>query len=79
MLRLGAGETVVFQAAHGGGAHRPLGDGRLRVRSHETGDGDDGGATPDASPDTEQRRCATSTRRSARGSSRCRRRWPPMP
>ena len=32
MLRLGAGETVVFQAAHSSGAHRPPGDGGLRVR-----------------------------------------------
>ena len=32
MLRLGAGETVVFQTARSSGAHRPPGDGRLRVR-----------------------------------------------
>ena len=33
MLRLGAGETVVFQAAHSSGEHRPRGDGVLRLRA----------------------------------------------
>ncbi len=33
MLRLGAGETVVFQAAHSSGEHRPRCDGVLRLRA----------------------------------------------
>ena len=31
MMRLGPGETLVFQTAHSSGPHRPVDDGRLRV------------------------------------------------
>ena len=78
MLRLGAGETVVFQTAHSSGAHRPPGDGgcasvapagpdtatRQRLRAG------DRARRADARRSALRRHSATCSRRSVRGSNR---------